>query len=233
MLLAGVHASQWLTRFGEAGIVLPVAVALALWLTVATRSPRPASSWLAPLGVAVLVTTASKIAFIGWGIGIASIDFTGFSGHAMFAAAVYPMLAQALTAHWRDTGRRRDALLALGAAYAFAALVAVSRVRVGAHSVSEAAAGLALGALASGSALWLVGHARQRLPALWAGLGLAAWFVVMPLEAAPSQTHGMVTRLALELSGRDLPFRREDLHRAAGLRTPALSCATSARATPH
>jgi membrane-associated phospholipid phosphatase len=232
-MLADVHPSQWLTRFGEAGIVLPVALALALWLVIATRSPRPASSWLAPLGLAALITTASKVAFLGWGVGIAAIDFTGFSGHAMFAAAIYPMLAHAMTAHRRDEGRRREALLALCVAYAFAALIAASRVRVGAHSVSEAAAGFVLGAIASGSALWLAGHARQRLPALWAGLGLAAWFVVMPLEAAPSQTHGMVTRLALELSGRELPFRREDLHRASGARTPALSCATSASAPPH
>ena len=56
---------------------------------------------------------------------------------------------------------------------------------------------------------------------------------LMPLEAAPSQTHGMVTRLALELSGRELPFRREDLHRASGAGTPALSCATSASAPPR
>jgi len=233
MLLAGVHPSHWLTRFGEAGIVLPVAAALALWLVVATRSARPASAWLAPLGVAVLVTTASKIAFIGWGVGIAALDFTGFSGHAMFAAAVYPLLAHALTTHWRDAGRRRDARLALCAAYAFAALVAASRVRVGAHSVSEAAAGFALGALASASALWLAGHAQPRLPALWAGLGLAAWFGVMPIQAAPSQTHGMVTRLALELSGRELPFRREDLHRAAAAPPCAPPCATGISALPR
>jgi membrane-associated phospholipid phosphatase len=230
MLLAGVHPSHWLTRFGEAGIVLPVALALALWLIVATRSTRPASSWLAPLGVAVLVTTASKVAFLGWGVGIAALDFTGFSGHAMFAAAVYPMLAHALTAHWHDEERRRDARLALCAAYAFAALIAASRVRVGAHSVSEAAAGFALGALASGSALWLARRAHQRLPALWAGLGLAAWFGVMPIQAAPSQTHGMVTRLALELSGRNVPFRREDLHRAADAPAPARATGVSAAA---
>jgi membrane-associated phospholipid phosphatase len=231
MLLAGVHPSHWLTRFGEAGIVLPVAAALTLWLIVATRSARPASSWLAPLGVAVLVTTASKVAFLGWGVGIAALDFTGFSGHAMFAAAIYPMLVHALTAHWHDEERRRDARLALCAAYAFAALIAVSRVRIGAHSVSEAAAGFALGALASASALWFAGHAHRRLPPVWAGLGLAAWFGIMPIQAAPSQTHGMVTRLALELSGRELPFRREDLHRAA--QAPAVSGAAISAGPPR
>jgi membrane-associated phospholipid phosphatase len=218
MLVYGLHPSQWLSRIGEAGIVLPLAAALALWLALASRSLRPASSWLAPLGLAVLLTTASKVAFIGWGIGIAALDFTGFSGHAMFAAAVYPALAYAMTASKRGEGRRSQVRLALLSAYAFAALIAVSRVRVGAHSVSEAAAGFALGALASAAGLWLLGAMRPRLPVVWAGLGLAGWLAVMPIEAAPSQTHGMVTQLALELSGRSQPFQRADLHRPAPAR---------------
>ena len=213
MLLAGASPSQWLSRFGEAGIVVPVAVALALWLLVAARSPRLASSWLLPLALAVAVTTASKIAFLGWGIGIAALDFTGFSGHAMFAAAIYPMLAHALSASWRERGQRRAAAFAVLTGYAFAAAIAATRVRLGAHSVSEAAAGFLLGALASGSALWLIGAARHRVPALWVALGLGGWLAVAPIQAAPSQTHRMVTRLALELSGRSTPFRREDLHR--------------------
>ena len=219
MLLPGVPASHWLGRFGEAGIVLPLALALALLLCVASRSPRPASSWLVPLGVAALITTVSKVAFIGWGVGIASIDFTGFSGHAMFAAAIYPMLAHAIT----GSERSRAAALALVCAYFFAALIAAARVSVGAHSVSEATLGFAVGAAASASALWLARHARQRLPALWVSLGLAGWLIVMPIQAAPSQTHGMVTRLALELSGHSVPFTREDLHRAAATPLPAPS----------
>jgi membrane-associated phospholipid phosphatase len=211
----GTVTDQWITRFGEAGIVLPIAFALAVWWLIAARSVRLASSWLVPLALAVAVTTASKIAFLGWGVGIASIDFTGFSGHAMFAAAIYPMLAFAMTAHWRAAGRPHAAALAIGAGYVFAALVALSRVRVGAHSPSEAIAGFALGALASAAALWLAGHARRRLPVLWAGTALFVWLAVMPVEASPSRTHGMVTQLALALSGRSVPFQRADLHRDA------------------
>jgi hypothetical protein len=81
-----------ITRLGEAQILLPVALlaTLPLW-----RRPgaRPlAIRWVALLSLAVLVTTASRVAFIGWGIGWAELDFTGISCHAMFATAVYPLL---------------------------------------------------------------------------------------------------------------------------------------------
>src|SRR6476661_1782264 len=108
------HAAwQLVTRFGEAGILIPCALLLAGWLALATRDWRPVLGWLMPLAAAVALTTASKIAFLGFGLGIARLDFTGFSGHSMFAAAVYPMLAYAVSA--RFAGRWR--VVAVGLAY--------------------------------------------------------------------------------------------------------------------
>src|SRR5437868_4928886 len=98
-------APYWITRFGEMGIVLPLVAALALWILLSARSLRPVMGWLLPLGLAILLTSLSKIAFIGWGLGIAALDFTGFSGHAMFSAAIYPVLAYTLATQW--TGSRR------------------------------------------------------------------------------------------------------------------------------
>lgn len=204
-----------LGRLGEAGIAVPAALALALWLVASSRSVRLAGSWLAPLTLAVVVTTASKVAFLGWGIGIASIDFTGFSGHAMFSAAIYPMFAYACSHATRERAGRVGPVVWLAASYLLAALIAVSRVRTGAHSVSEASAGFALGAAASGCALWLSAHAAPRLTGRWIALGVAGWLATMPIQAAPSQTHSMVTRLALVLSQRSVPYDRHDLHRAA------------------
>ncbi len=81
-----------LTRLGEAPILLPAAM-LALWaLSRHAAGRRLALGWLGSLGSAVFLTTATKVAFIGWGLGWPAIDFTGISGHAMFAAAVYPLL---------------------------------------------------------------------------------------------------------------------------------------------
>ncbi len=58
----------WLlvTNFGGAGLTLPLAFAIALWLTVG-YSWRLAATWLFLLGVAIALVTATKIAFLGWG----------------------------------------------------------------------------------------------------------------------------------------------------------------------
>lgn len=208
-------APYWITRFGEMGIVLPLAAALAWWMAAGARSIRPALGWLVMLALAVVLTSLSKIAFIGWGLGIATLDFTGFSGHAMFAAAIYPVLAyvlatQAAQAPWPPR-------LALLCGYALALLIAWSRVHIQVHSWSEVVAGFALGALASGWAVWRMDAVPQRpplVPLRWAWLGLAGWLSVMPLHATPSRSHDMVTRLALLLSAHDAPFRRANLQRS-------------------
>jgi membrane-associated phospholipid phosphatase len=212
-----------ITRLGEAGIALPVALALGVWLLVSARSVRLASCWFVPLGLAVLLTTLSKVAFLGWGLGIASIDFTGLSGHSMFAAAVYPMLAYAMTHPLRERGHHRVHAFGLIACYALAAVIAVSRVELGAHSVSEALAGFALGSAASGCALWMTEHTRHRVPGAWLCVGVAAWLATSPAYASPSKTHSMVTRLALTLSQRSKPYERADLHRAARAAAPAIT----------
>jgi hypothetical protein len=54
-----------LSRLGEAQILLPAA-ALSILTLVRQRQGRPlAGQWLATLAVAVALTTASKVAFIG------------------------------------------------------------------------------------------------------------------------------------------------------------------------
>ena len=61
----------------------------------------------------------------GWGI--ASIDFTGMSGHAMLAAAIYPVLAVVFVP---PTSARRAVAMAAAAAAGVILLVAVSRVAI-------------------------------------------------------------------------------------------------------
>ena len=203
-------AWQLVTRFGEAGILIPCALLLAGWLALATRDWRPVLGWLMPLAAAVALTTASKIAFLGFGVGIASLDFTGFSGHSIFAAAVYPMLAYAASARlplgWR--------VGAIGLAYIFALLVAISRVWLDAHSISEIVLGYALGTAASGTAmLALRGAQHLALPRVLA-LVLAFWLAWMPREPVLLPSHQIVTRVSLKLRGRPAPFTRAELHRA-------------------
>lgn len=198
-----------ITRFGEAGILIPCALLLAVWLGLATRQLRPALAWLLPLALAVAVTTLSKIAFLGFGLGIASLDFTGFSGHSMFSAAVYPMLGYALAA--RLGPRWRPPLV--GAGYLFALLIAVSRYRLDAHSPSEVVLGYLLGGAVSATAMVsLRGAQHLALPRALA-LVLAAWLAWTPRGPVLLPSHEIVTHVSLRLSGRSVPYTRADLHR--------------------
>jgi membrane-associated phospholipid phosphatase len=134
----------WLlvTNFGGAGLTLPLAFAIALWLTVG-YSWRLAAVWLFLLGVAVALVTATKIAFLGWGVGVRVWDFTGLSGHAMFATAVFPVAALLVLLPAPPAVRIVGVALALFGG----ALVGFSRVVIEAHSPSEAITGCIVGGL--------------------------------------------------------------------------------------
>jgi hypothetical protein len=94
------------TRLGEVQILLPAAL-LAMLVLSRRADTRPlATLWLGLLTLGALLTTASKIAFIGWGIGSAALDFTGISGHTMFAASVYPLLLGTLASRLPQWGQR-------------------------------------------------------------------------------------------------------------------------------
>jgi membrane-associated phospholipid phosphatase len=199
-------AWQLLTRLGELQILLP-AMLVAAW-TIRRDAPRLAGRWLVAIGAAIGLTTASKIAFIGYGWGVPALDFTGVSGHTMMSASVLPMLLQLATP--AAPGRARYAGFAAGAILALA--VAASRLQLHTHSFSEVAAGVALGASVSALALAAGEAPRLRLPRVLA-FGLVAAVLLAALAAPPARTHDAVTRLALALSGRPQPYTRGQMHR--------------------
>ena len=207
-----------LTQLGDAQILLPAA-ALTLFALLARASTRRLGFlWMALIIVATVITTASKVAFIGWGIGWADINFTGVSGHAMFAAAIYPvLLVTFFSGRWRGADRWS---IALGCALAL--VVGISRVKVGAHSWSEVMAGWAVGGAVSTVALALSQTSaivlRPIVPAL-----LLAWVAIMPFKLHASPTHSYVIRLAVAMSGNETPFTRIDLLNPAR-RHNALAC---------
>ena len=164
---------------------------------------------LLPVALAAIVVTVTKIAFMGFGWGIARLDFTGMSGHAMLAAAIYPVLAVAFVP---GTSPRREVATVMAAAVVV--LVAISRIAVGAHSVSEVLSGGALGLLTAAVATRSVPRAgvKRRLSLAW--LAPALVWLVLTLPAPPVMaSHDWIAGLATTLSGRDRPFTRADLHR--------------------
>ena len=209
-------ASFWhmLTRLGEAEILLPLLlVALAVLLRTGKR--QLAVLWTALLLLGAVLTTASKLAFLGWGLGIAAINFTGISGHTMFSTTIYPMLMVTLLAG-ESPQRHRLALLA---GCALALLIGCSRIAVQAHSWSEVWAGWLLGGALTATLFALGGSGKVLLRPVVPML-LLVWVLVAPASMPASHTHSMVTALALKLSGHAMPFTRHDLLRASALAVP-------------
>ncbi|TFV96532.1 phosphatase PAP2 family protein [Oxalobacteraceae bacterium OM1] len=191
-----------ITHFGDITIMAVAALAIAGWL-LAENEKRLALIWalLFTIGMAIVVVT--KIAFIGWGIGIPALDFTGFSGHATRAAAVLPVLAYLLFQRAPPAGR--VAAIALG--YGAAVVLGISRLAVRAHSPSEVVAGLLLGALISGSFILIAGSLQRHIfnP-------LRIMLVLLVLVPAPyvqpAPTQKWLTDVTLFFSGHSGPYER-------------------------
>ncbi|GHC97073.1 hypothetical protein GCM10007320_51550 [Pseudorhodoferax aquiterrae] len=203
-----LHFWTTVTHLGNSALLLPAALVLALWL-VKTRHAPLALVWVLSFGTAVLLVLASKLAFMGWGIGSAALDFTGISGHATVATGVFTMGAWLAVA---DRSRRLQ-VLGIAAGLLVGVLVSVSRVVLNAHSVSEVVAGFALGALAAALPIaWAAGRT-VRLRQRWVPMALAGMLGLMPQMGQPAETHGLVQKMALLASSRDAVYTRHMLHR--------------------
>jgi membrane-associated phospholipid phosphatase len=165
--------------------------------------------WVTLLTVAVLLTLITKVAFIGWGLGSAALNFTGISGHAVLSAAVYPLLFATLASH----GSRRVQAVAIVVGCSIAVMVGISRLIVGVHSESEVFAGLLLGGLSSAVVASRVAVPRSVMRPLIPAM-VALWLAWTPVHSPTSPTHGMVIQLSLKLSGNSQPFTRRDLLRS-------------------
>lgn len=199
--------SPWflISRFGETTLLLPCALLLYLWLRQVGEA-RAARTWLIHFSAAALVTLASKLAFMGWGLGSPALDFTGLSGHSMMAAAVFPVLAHRFLPAARGAG----AVVALGTGIAMALLVGYSRLAVDAHSVSEVFGGLAAGMAASLGFLARTAHwPRQPAPPAVA-MAIVVLMLALPATGAHAPTTEWLENMAISLSGRERPFRRVD-----------------------
>ena len=125
-----------LTLLGDAVLVVPLLIGLAVWLRVRPAAPRLSNTellqWASIVAASLALVAGSKIAFYGWGTGIRRWDLTCFSGHAVLAWLLWPALF-ALLVPPQQRALRVTATLA-GAA--LATFVAWSRVPIGAHPPS-------------------------------------------------------------------------------------------------
>jgi len=209
MLPSHLHHALWhaVTWFGDSGFLLPAALWIAAWLGLPQATRASAWRWLLLLGIGCSVILVSKLAFLGWGIGIAAINFTGFSGHTALSASVWPVAGWLVAS--RQDHRLRVTAGALG--LMFAAVIGLSRIVLDAHSKSEVAAGFLLGAAVSGLFLWWQHRSpHPRLSWLLVAASLATPALLQrPGTAAPTQ--GALEVIAMRLAGTDRVYTRADL----------------------
>jgi len=191
-----------ITDFGDSAVMLPAAATIALWLG-AGGAWRAMAAWLLSFGLGAAAVVGTKIAFLGWGIGIAALNFTGISGHTMLATAV------TLTAiHLLSMGAPRPLRLALMAAGLAGALaIGISRLALDAHSLSEVCSGLIIGGLVAGG--FALASRRLAAPVLAPGLMLASLAIVcIAMHGHQAGAQGLIERVSLYLSGHGQAYTR-------------------------
>lgn len=199
-----------ITNLGDVTIMTVVVAVIAAGFII-ERAWRPVVWWCLLFAAGMGLVVATKIAFLGWGLGIQALDFEGLSGHATRAFAVIPVLCYLI--QQEKSAAARVSGLMLGVALGVA--IAMSRSVLHFHSVSEIVAGSLLGLMTSACFIWMLGGMRQF--ALRRSL-LAVVLIVVALTpyhtpiATPTQR--WMVRLALYLSGRETPYGRLD-HRSA------------------
>lgn len=193
---------QHLSDLGSLNVTGSIAAAIALWLGAAHCS-RLALYWCAVFGAAMGAVIASKLAFLGWGIGLQALDFAGFSGHAARAGAVLPVAGFLLLRGQSERVSNIAASLGMMAA----AAAAVARVVLGYHSASEAALGWLLGVMVAVLFIARARAAREFRPSPLLVVASLAIVALLPgMEPAYSQQ--WMTAVALNLSGHDRAYQR-------------------------
>jgi hypothetical protein len=196
------HLWMFITGFGGAAVMVPLALAVAAWLAVGYRW-RTAALWLFLLATGAALVTVTKIAFLGWGIGVRALDFTGISGHSMLSTAVFPVMLYVILLPAPRMTRTFGVLVGLG----IGTLVGLSRVALSAHSVSETIAGCLLGGAVALAYVAL--HRETPTKALSSSVVAVSLLVVIAsLYDFHLPTQRWVTGIALDLSGHDKPFIR-------------------------
>lgn len=196
---------SWLTITRLAGMTVtaPVAMAIAAFLVVEGER-RLALLWCLLFAAGLGLVVMTKIAFIGWGVGIGSFDFTGASGHTMRATALAPVVLYLLL-HKASRSMRMIGILT---GLAFGVLIGISRLALHAHSVSEAVAGWLLGTLVGLGFIGLAGPLQRPVlnPGRVAG-GMVA-LLLLAAFARPFPTQAWLTKASLFIAGHDKPFVR-------------------------
>ena len=147
-----------------------------------------------------------KLAFMGWGIGIRELDFTGFSGHSALSASIWPVMMWLLTGRF-STAVRKTAVLS---GYALALLIGYSRPPSTYTPFRKSSAASHWGRqqrIFMAAAQYCT--ASPVIPKIAAAL-LLPLLLINNGTIAP--TRGLLEFIAVSIAPIDKPFTREDMH---------------------
>jgi membrane-associated phospholipid phosphatase len=203
MPLSPHYGWAFVSAFGGAAVTLPAALLLAGWLSFLFGG-RVAGHWLLLIAGVVGTTIITKLAFLGWGIGIRRIDFTGVSGHTALGTAVFPVLCY-VSVVWAS---RTVRITVFAAGLLFALMIGVSRFPLNAHPISEIVAGYLLGTLVSVSFIRMLWKRAPLRAAPYYLIGVTLFALVFALHGNRVPSQHWLIQAALKLSGRERPFIR-------------------------
>ncbi|WP_074013829.1 phosphatase PAP2 family protein [Candidatus Sodalis sp. SoCistrobi] len=217
---------HWFTFFGDSMLLLPCAGLIVVVLLLKTDARQACWQWLMLFCLAGGVVCASKLAFMGWGVGSRTYDFTGFSGHSALSASIWPVMLWILFSRARPAPRAA----AVAGGYLLALAIGVSRLVIQAHSLSEVVSGLALGYLISTSFLLMQFSRHTHIRFLTNGQIVA--MLILPLllvvHGKKAPTQNLLEQIALSVAPVTKVYTRADLHRPS----PTLRPEQDARPAP-
>ncbi|WP_343554666.1 phosphatase PAP2 family protein [Pantoea sp.] len=198
-----------LTYFGDSMLLIPTAVIIALVLPWKSDNRQTVWYWLLAFGLAGLIVSVSKILFLGFGIGSARFNFTGFSGHSAMSATLWPVMMWLISGRWSPRWR----IATIGIGYVIPLMVGFSRLVIHAHSKSEVLAGLMLGFTLSTA--FLLTQRRTALKGFSLPQVGVAFLVPLLLlgHGRVATTQQFLERFSANLAGLEKPFTRADLLR--------------------
>jgi membrane-associated phospholipid phosphatase len=131
---------QFITKFGDSGFLLPASVFLSFGL-FATGSRRNAIVFAAAWAACISATALAKILFMAYGGAPTSAAIHSPSGHASLSTMFFLSLGFIATGEKNRVRSRVLAALCIG----LVALIAGSRVSLGAHTAAETFVGVVIG----------------------------------------------------------------------------------------
>lgn len=198
-----------LTYFGDSMLLIPTAVIIALILPWKSDNHRTVWYWLLAFSLAGLLVSLSKILFLGFGIGSARLNFTGFSGHSAMSATLWPVMMWLISGRFPPFWRA----FTIGIGYLLPTMVGLSRLVIQAHSLSEVLTGLLLGFTLSST--FLLTQRRTALKEF--SLAQICITMLMPLvllgHGRVATTQQFLARFSTHLAGLEKPYTRADLLR--------------------